>query len=494
MKYQRSEKLKSLFHHQKRRCFHRFLYFLLAAVFFLSAAAAVGADETGAQANKPEKLSLGAFEKLALENNIDYQLALSDQRVVTEKKNIARAAMLPKLNAEVNYSYTDPAPFAEVTLPTATGTQTRRITMGENNNTSAVLQLNSVLFSGGANYRLYEAASRQLEGTEMKSMAIRRGIILKSRVLYFRALLLKESVKLAREAHERARQQLQEAQNKLNQGVLPRLEFLKFRAIESEKALVYREMRENFDNLLDQIRQHLNLDLDRNISVEGKLDVLVKDYNIDSVLKPDEYHGRIRFDNEDSILKKNPEIRAAQKMAEAARLQREAAAGLFWPEISAFGEYRYARPYNSLPEFGDTWRVGVKASWPLFTGGLLKSRYDQARQQEKSASLQLERQRRRVEMKVHTLTNRYETLREGLQLRQININNAEEARNAARVAWQNGAATSDDLNDAELKVFMARLEYYRDLTDLFSTVAEFEKLTGIDSRLFSKIKQQDKQE
>jgi outer membrane protein TolC len=151
-----------------------------------------------------------------------------------------------------------------------------------------------------------------------------------------------------------------------------------------------------------------------------------------------------------------PEIRAALEQAKAADAQAMSAWARYLPQLSASGAIFAADvPYPTGKKEG--WRVSVDLSWLLYDGGYRNGQRRQAEANIDSARAALETQRLAAVQDIENARHDIAVARERTALAAVQRQLASDAAASAHRSFDAGVASTQDVLDANDKLFQAEV-------------------------------------
>lgn len=156
-----------------------------------------------------------------------------------------------------------------------------------------------------------------------------------------------------------------------------------------------------------------------------------------------------------------------------------------YPNIIGMANYSFQ---SQSDEIGDTFgqdfgvgafNVGVNANFPIFNGFGTKAKVDQARVEEKKASINIEKTTKLIKLQVMDAVSKLNLAMEELKLRDDEIAEYEKALTITQVRYDNGLCTQLELTGAQTAVETSRLNKVTTLNNLMTAMIELEAATGI---------------
>lgn len=357
----------------------------------------------------------------------------------------ARAGRLPQLDLTAGYTRQSHVPEFSVVLP---GAGVLPVFPDIPDNWRARAALGLPLYTGGRLTAAIEAARRQLEASGKDTEAARADLRLETAVAFWVLVNGRESVRVLSEGLAAYDQHLQDAKNRVEQGLAATNELLAVQ-VERDRAELQRLQAQSAARAAEANLQRL-LDLPATTGIEP-----VPGEPVASPPAPDrEALAR-------AALLARPEleaVRARQQAAEAAvRVQRAARL----PQATLFGGFDYARPNpRILPQtdsWNDTWSVGLSVGFTAFDGGRTSAASAQAQAQAEAVRQQALDLERRVRLEVAQRVLDVETAAAARGVAQQGLASARENVRVARDRFREGLIPSSELLDAETNLLRAGL-------------------------------------
>ena len=357
----------------------------------------------------------------------------------------ARAGRLPQLDLTAGYTRQSHVPEFSVVLP---GAGVLPVFPDIPDNWRARAALGLPLYTGGRLTAAIEAAQRQLEASAQDTRAARADLRLETAVAFWVLVNGRESVRVLTEGLAAYDQHLQDARNRVEQGLAASNELLAVQ-VERDRAELQRLQAESAARAAEANLQRL-LDLPAGTAIEPLPG--------EAVAPPP------ALDREalaQAALLARPEleaVRARQQAAEAGvRVQRAARL----PQATLFGGFDYARPNpRILPQtdtWNDTWSVGVSVGFTAFDGGRISAASAQARAQADAVGQQAKDLERRVRLEVAQRALDVETAAAARGVAERGLASARENARVARDRYREGLIPSSELLDAETNLLRAGL-------------------------------------
>lgn len=152
-----------------------------------------------------------------------------------------------------------------------------------------------------------------------------------------------------------------------------------------------------------------------------------------------------------------PAVIGAREQEDAARKGISIAKGAFLPSVSARAEYRYAEEPSTFIQTTENYSYGLRASIPIFLGGLNLSRVREARALHDSARESLAEAERGAERAATAAFEQLIAARQTIEAAKVQVAANELALTGVRREAQLGARTTLDVLDAEQEFLNAQV-------------------------------------
>src|SRR6056297_3665917 len=433
----------------------------------------------------------------ALANNTDLKRALLDVRSADQDVRSAWGTVMPQVAASANYTrnleipvnfipetFFDPKGDSETLVPIAFGTD---------NNWMGGFSVSQTLFSGQAfvgisSSELFKSA--QSEGLR----AISQGVVTQTRIAYYRALAAKESLRLVEAQADRIRKNLEDTRKRAEQGFVDDYAVLQLEVQLGNLEPQITRSRFSVDSSLRNLLDVMGLPVQLSIAVRGDLG----SYDINSaelanpanqsIKKIDQMVPRqVEIDSlfTEKAMQLRGDLRILQVQEDLQGKRLDAERSLFLPNISANYNLQWNAAQGGQPVFfgnerqrarSQTLTVGVQI--PIFQGFQRSAAVQQAKIEVKDVQLQQFQAKQTANKEILSAP---EAVREALQtsvaIRDVR-NQAEEGYERALTRYQNGLGSQQEINDANLQLQEAEVNYAQTISNYLSAKAQYDQAIG----------------
>ncbi|MDR2495533.1 MAG: TolC family protein [Tannerellaceae bacterium] len=286
---------------------------------------------------------------------------------------------------------------------------------------------------------------------------------------YYGVLLAGDSYRVFKNSYDNAMSNYNDIKNKFDQGLVAEYDLIRAgvsvrniepNLLQAENAVTLAKW---------QLKALLGMDLDLEIECEGQL----SDYQSGLFA---EYLAT------EGALAENSTLRQLEIQQELLRHTLAVQKADFLPTMQLSGVYQWSSMNNDFKFKTYRWNpysmVQLSLSMPLFTGG---SRLEKIRQTRVSMH-QLQLQRGDVERSLHLALKQFQDNMNSCLKRfnasQKGVEQAERGYTIARKRYDTGAGTLLEMNDAELALTQARLNFNQSIYEYMVSKSEMEKLLG----------------
>ncbi|MGH7600017.1 MAG: TolC family protein [bacterium] len=418
-----------------------------------------------AQNGRP--LTLEECVKLALDSNS--QLLNAERRVHVAESGvtIARANLLPRVNANFGSSRTREV-FAETRTVLNAGNLFRTDGTYYNFHRAAI-SLNQTVFDFGATWNSIRQANSVKDASDFTFQSTKQTTIASVHEGYYQLLKDLRLLEVTREAVRQNEEQLKLTESRYEIGAAPQGEVFRTRTtLGDAKIELIRQ-----ENAVRNSQAALNVVLGRNpdapVEVTDLPDVdVTKSYDTDQVMQK-------ALQNNPGLRRYDADMKAASQGMKMARTQ-------FLPTLSLSASYSRSDP-NFDPvysNFDKTFNANVSAnvSWNLFNGFADKAEVDRESANYRIARENKIEQERLLRQQVQQAVFNLEATREISTLNKDNLVSAEEDLRLAQERYRVGAGTLLDVITAQVSLTRAKSTLVRAKYDAKIAEAQLEAAMG----------------
>jgi outer membrane protein TolC len=286
---------------------------------------------------------------------------------------------------------------------------------------------------------------------------------------FFGVLLANDSYRVFKGSYDNAMDNYQDIKNKFEQGLVAEYDLI--RANVSVKNIEPNLLQaENAVTLAKwQLKALLGMDLDMNIACEGQLtdyqSELIADYlSIDPSL--DDNTTLKQLDIQAGLLKSSLQLQKYD----------------FLPTLSLSAMYQWSAMNNDFKFNTYRWNpysvVSLSLSFPIFSGGSKVNKVRQTKVSLFQLSLQRDNAERNLQLAIKQFMDNMSSCVKRFDAAQKGVEQAQRGYTIARKRYDTGAGTLLEVNDSELAMTQAKLNFNQAIYEYMTAKAELEKILG----------------
>ena len=404
----------------------------------------------------PLTLTLQDALARARSNSVQFQAALTDQGIAHEDKVQARAGLLPSVNFNNEFIYTEPN-------GTTSGVFIANNTVHEYLSQGDIHQV-----IGYTNYADYRKA-RALEAVaRAKAEVAKRGLVVTVVQGYYGLIAAQRKYANVQQAAGEAQQFLALSQKLENGGEVAHADVIKAQIQSNDRQRDLREARLAMD------KSRLDLAV-----------LLFPDFNLNFTLVDDAQLAPPLISFEDfmkAAQNRNPDVRASTAGFQAAKFEVASAQSAYFPTLTLDYFYGIDAPHFSAREPDGTRNLGyaltATLNIPIWNWGATHSKVVQADLKRKQAQRELTLAQRKLQADMRELYAEAEAAHAELELLKSSVDLAAESLRLTILRYQGGESTVLEVVDAQNTLTQARNAFSDGEVRARTAVANLQTLTG----------------
>lgn len=415
-------------------------------------------------------LDLATALKIAHDNNPTIKIAeLEIQRVDYSKKE-ALGNLLPSLSASGQYTNNimKSVMFMPESFSQMMGGQ-KYMEIGYKNSYTGSISAGLPL----VNFSLWEQIkSKQCEIDLILEQARASKIDMTKQVkdAYFAVLLAKNSLKVLERSINNAKETLKSTEAGFEQGVVSEYDLIRAKVQVNNLNPSYIAAKNGLELAVLQLKMILSLPQEQEIVFLENLE----DFS-DRIVSVTDAESERAVNNNSELRQLDLNIMSLQhnlKMVNSQHL----------PSLSAFGQYTYQTQAEDFRFSEYNWvgsaAVGLQLSIPIFNGRTVVNKAKQLKISLQELQLQKQYASDGIDLQIQSAINNMKAAQEQLSVNKDAIIQAERGYEIAKVRYQTGSGTILELNDSELSMTQANLNYQQSLYDFLTAQTNLEKVLG----------------
>lgn len=438
-------------------------------------------------------MSLGVAQAQCLELSLDkaIEIALSDNPTVkVADMEVERYDYVYKQAVSSLYPQIDAS--AQYALAIRKQEMSKGLSFGGKNTFNVAGNISLPLFVPSV-YEQMKMTDTQMEAAVESARASRVDMVAAVRSAYYNILLAEQSLKVLSEAVATTQKVVDDTKVLFENGLASEYDYLsaevqlsnlKPQVLQAENGVAITKM---------QLKMYLSLAKDVEIVVSGSLDdfrdmvLMGEDYNYDlsqnTTLKSLDINARL-IDHQIKLIQttRMPTIAAFGQVSLIGQ-ERVDLSGLLGGG-AAGGAQQQAITRASSGQSKFWWQVpitvGAQINIPIFSGLKKTNQLREARNQKTQLELQREYAEEGIRLQVNQAINNLLTQRETMLSNAKVVEQATKAHMISEKRYYAGAGTMLELNNAQLVMTQAQLNYSQSIYNYLTAYAEYERVLGID--------------
>ena len=458
-------------------CIRKRYVVIVISVFLLACArlSALG------QGTSVRALSLQESIDTAMAENLSVKIAEEKVEAAKQKVNEAKAAFMPVISASGSYTFFGKLPTTELDLDLPPeilgmfggGGQTSgssEIEIGSEDTYRAGLSLQQPIFTWGQILNNYKQSKFSMEASKQELEATRQQAILDVTTAFYGVMLTEKMVSVTEMAVAQVEAHVKIAQNLLDAGVATNFDLLRAKVQLANINSQFIRARNVLKLTKDNLKITIGMDLDAQISVDGKLTYHPLDLRLDQLIE--------------SAMANRPELKQLQFQEQIGEKYISLAKAGNKPNLSFVGNYNYESFAESLSDAFDTdewnksWSVTLALQVPIFDGLSTRAKVKQARSGLRQIQIGREQLTDGIGLEVRASFFGFQESEELLKAQEETVQQAEESLRIANLRYENGMITNVELMDSELAFTQAQTNRFNALHDYVIAIAKLEKASA----------------
>ncbi len=435
----------------------------VVALFFVVAAVVMLTPVAPQAEGSPSLLTLKQSIEMALEHNLNIQVAREEIQAARERQKEARTGFLPSLSGRYSYRRLGEVPYVVLGA--------REIDVNDRDQYRFTGTIEQPLFTGFAILSNYQLSRLGLDVAKIQLSRARFDLILQVKEAYFSILTSERIQEVRQQSVRQLRAGLNVAENFYQVGMSPKIDVLEaeVRLAEAKQELIRAE------NALTVAKARFNTILRRPIDQEVAVADILSDQPYE---KP--YESCLEIS-----LKKRPELMEAEKNVASAEKEVTLAKSAYYPKVSISGNYYRAGddPAVNGSDFVDreNWDVMAEATFTFFEWGKTRYATNRKRTRLRQARQTLEQIKDAVRLEVKTTYLNLQAAEKNIWVAKKSVESAEENFRISKERYREQVATATEVLDAQTRLTQARTNYTNALVEFNVARARLIRAMGLEN-------------
>ena len=389
---------------------------------------------------KGHLLTLEETIQMALERNLEVQLAKEEVSFAREQNKEARTGFLPKFITEYSYR-----------RPSETTTRLGGVTFENEDKNQYRLtgRVQQPLFTGFETLSTYQLANMGLDVAEIQLERVRLDLILQVKEAYLEIVRAVRIREVAEQSVKQLEEGLRVAENFVKVGLRAKVDVLdaQTRLGQAELQLI------RAINDIGVAKARLNSILREPIDTP---------FEVEDILSTEPYQRSYKATRE-IALQQRPELQEANKNVAIAEKEITLAQSDYYPDITLSANY-FRRGDEPNVDGSDNvdrenWDIVAGATWTLFEWGKTRYATNQRRARLRQAKDTLEQVKDRIMLEIKTGYLTLQAAGKGIRVAEKQVESAEENFRISQERYKEQVATATEVLDAQTRLTEARANY-----------------------------------
>lgn len=429
-------------------------------------------SDPSAQGTEGGTLTLEKAVDIAVRNNPYLTQSRLDMDRADYRVNEALGYALPNLGASGQYAYMLKKPV--FFLPgTFMGLETNdpvAVPIGANNSyqagfTATQVLFNAAVFTGVGTAKIFQRVSRE------QYRGVYNATVSNVKRAFYGVLFMREVARVAKASLDNSMQSLKQVEIMNGQGIVSNYDLIRAQVrVENTRPEVIKA-ENNVVLATNQLKIVLGLPAETPMSVSG-------------AMEPEQLDSAQVREAERLLLENNPTLKALDLQTQVNKDLVSIYRSESLPTLAAFGTYQWQAQKEdfskiSSGDFVSSSQVGLTLSLNLFNGLQTTARVDQAQVDYLKSQEALKSTRYVLQTRIQNITSRLDESRRRIEAQGTTVSQAEKGFQIAQTRYSSGSGTLLEVNDADLALLNARLNYAQAILDFNAAKADLEELTNL---------------
>ncbi len=370
----------------------------------------------------------------------------------------AHIGYMPKVAANADYSHINPVP----SFVFAGGNS---VNIAPYNNYNFNVGIEQTVYDFGRTKANIALAQSQLLTTQDRSNVVKWTLSYYTVQVYYSVLFLEHSIKVENDQIKTLEHDLELVKKRQESGTATNYDLLTTKVQIAAETNRKTDLQNERDKQLIALRKLMGWKQSRTLTVTGNFssDDTMADLN----------YGAVN-------ISKRPDYQILKDKLNIYQKQYDLARTIELPSLDAGASAGFKDGYpKSLNKLYGNWDVGLNLRVPIFSGYISRYKQQEARANIRSVDAEKEDLQRTVDAQVANARSDYESSRKKLSTAQLQIRQAQEQIKLARIRYEDGVITSQDLLDSETKLAQARLQRLEYIYQMTLSRYDLEKALGV---------------
>lgn len=342
---------------------------------------------------------------------------------------------------------------------------TSMMSMSQNNNYNAQIQVSQVLFSSAV-FKGIGASKIYLDLSEeqMRSQAIET--VTNIRKAFYGVILAKENLTILKESYDNANENLNTLRSNFKMGLASEYDVMQVEVqVENIKPQI-KQLENTITSTTNTLKVLMGMDLNEDVNFVGQLSSDISEISNENDVINEAYNN-------------NYQLRLLNKSIDVDKALLEVNKSNYYPTVAAFGSYTFAGMSDNF-DFNNYRQsmVGLNVSMNLYNGKRTKYKLDQTNCDLETTKEQIALLKSSLESQIKAQVLEIQRVKATIEAQQQNIKLAEKTYSIARSRFDQGTGTQLEIKNADLEVRSAKTNLLQSAFQYDTAIAQLDYLTG----------------
>lgn len=419
----------------------------------------VGLSRAKGQSMAADSLTLNQVIHNVLQNQPNL-IEIKDQVDAAEARiRQAHVGYYPKVAANADYSHINPVPSFVFAGGGA-------VDIAPYNNYNFNVGIDQTIYDFGRTKANIALAQSQLLTTQDRSNVVKWTLSYYTVQVFYGVLFLEHSIKVENDQITTLKHDLELVKKRQESGTATNYDLLTTKVQIAAERNRKTDLQNEKNKQLIALRKLMGWKQSRSLSISGDLSAADSSATLN--------YGAIN-------MSKRPDYQILKDKQNIYQKQYDLARTIELPSLDAGASAGFKDGYpKSLNTLYGNWDVGVNLRVPIFSGYISRYKQQEAKANMNSVEAEKEDLQRTVDSQVAAAHSDFNSAKEKLKTAKLQIKQAQEQIKLARIRYENGVITSQDLLDSETKLAQARLQRLEYIYQMTLSKYDLQKALGID--------------
>ena len=428
-------------------------------LLFIALAGTTGLSRAYGQSMRADSLTMDQAIHNVLQNQPSL-MEIKDQVNAAEARiHQAHVNYYPKVAANVDYSHINPVP----SFVFAGGNS---VNIAPYNNYNFNIGLEQTIYDFGRTKADIALAHSQLLTTRDRTNLVKWTLSYYTVQIFYSILFIEHSIKVENDQITTLEHDLELVKKRQEGGTATNYDLLTTKVQIAAERNRKTDLLNEKDKQLIALRKLMGWNQTQSLSIKGNL-------------SPADSSLTLNYDSMN--IDKRPDYQLLKDKQNIYRKQLDLAKTIELPSLDAGASAGFKDGYpKNLNKLYGNWDVGLNLRVPIFTGYLSRYKQQEARANIQSVNAEKEDLQRTMDSQVASARSDFNSAKKKLRTAELQIKQGREQIKLARIRYENGVITSQDLLDSETKLAQARLQRLEYIYQMTLSRYDLQKALGIN--------------